>query len=69
VIPSIWNGGSKDVNGQAGPCEAALEGHALHDPEREVEIRRTIHRVDPGIACAVHSADEKGEELFRVKVR
>jgi Ni,Fe-hydrogenase I large subunit len=34
-----------------------------------VEIRRTIHRVDPGIACAVHSADEKGEELFRVKGR
>jgi hydrogenase large subunit len=34
-----------------------------------VEILRTIHSFDPCIACAVHLADEKGEELFRVNVR
>ena len=69
MIPSIWNAGPRDVNGQAGPYEAAVEGHALHDPEQPVEILRTIHSFDPCIACAVYLAEEKGEELFRVKVR
>jgi hydrogenase large subunit len=48
----------------------ALEGHhALHDPEQPVEILRTIHSFDPCIDCAMHLADDRGEELFRVKVR
>jgi hypothetical protein len=34
-----------------------------------VEIRRTIHRVDPCIARAVHSADKKGEGLFRLTMQ
>jgi hypothetical protein len=58
VVPSTWNVGPRDVNGQAGPCEAALEGHALHDPEQPVEILCTIHSFDPCIACAVHPAPE-----------
>ncbi len=70
VVPSTWNAGPRDPEGQAGPYEAALQdNHSLHDPQQPVEILRTIHSFDPCIACAVHVTDPKGEELVRVKVR
>jgi hydrogenase large subunit len=70
VVPSTWNAGPRDPNGQAGAYEAALEdNHTLHDPEQPVEILRTIHSFDPCIACAVHLTDPDGEELTTVKVR
>lgn len=40
-----------------GAYEAALAGHALHDPAQPIEILRTIHSFDPCIACAVHVLD------------
>lgn len=69
VVPSTWNAGPRDPQNQPGPYEAALAGHALHDPAKPVEILRTIHSFDPCIACAVHVTDPDGEELVRVKVR
>ena len=70
VVPSTWNAGPRDPNGQAGAYEAALEdNHTLHDPEQPVEILRTIHSFDPCIACAVHLTDPDGEEITTVKVR
>ena len=70
VVPSTWNAGPRDQNGQAGAYEAALEdNHSLHDPEQPVEILRTIHSFDPCIACAVHLTDPDGEEITTVKVR
>jgi hydrogenase large subunit len=69
VVPSTWNAGPRDVQGQDGPYEAALKGHRLADPKQPVEILRTIHSFDPCIACAVHVADPDGEELVKVKVR
>jgi len=70
VVPSTWNAGPRDPNGQAGAYEAALEdNHTLHDPEQPVEILRTIHSFDPCIACAVHLTDPDGKELTNVKVR
>jgi hydrogenase large subunit len=70
VVPSTWNAGPRDAEGQAGPYEAALEdNHVLHDPQQPVEILRTIHSFDPCIACAVHVTDPNGEELVKVKVR
>ncbi|MDZ7804257.1 nickel-dependent hydrogenase large subunit [Thiohalophilus sp.] len=68
VVPSTWNAGPRDAEGQAGPYEAALQGHKLHDPEQPIEILRTIHSFDPCIACAVHVTDTEGEELMNVKV-
>jgi len=68
VVPSTWNAGPRDVEGQPGPYEAALAGHALHDPKQPIEILRTIHSFDPCIACAVHITDPDGEELMQVKV-
>jgi hydrogenase large subunit len=70
VVPSTWNAGPRDVNGQPGAYEAALaDNHVLHDPLQPVEILRTIHSFDPCIACAVHVTDPQGEELVKVKVR
>ena len=69
VVPSTWNAGPRDVEGQAGPYEAALAGHQMVDPEQPIEILRTIHSFDPCIACAVHVTDPDGEELINVKIR
>ncbi len=70
VVPSTWNAGPRDTNGQPGAYEAALaDNHVLHDPQQPVEILRTIHSFDPCIACAVHVTDPQGEELVKVKVR
>lgn len=68
VVPSTWNAGPRDVNGQAGAYEAALKGHTLHDAKQPIEILRTIHSFDPCIACAVHLSDADGEEMLKVKV-
>ncbi|MDD2700816.1 MAG: nickel-dependent hydrogenase large subunit [Sideroxydans sp.] len=69
VVPSTWNAGPRDMNGQEGPYEAALKGHKLHDPKQPIEILRTIHSFDPCIACAVHVTDPDGEELVKVKIK
>jgi hydrogenase large subunit len=70
VVPSTWNAGPRDPEGQPGPYEAALQdNHTLHDATQPVEILRTIHSFDPCIACAVHVTDPDGEELVKVKVR
>ena len=69
VVPSTWNAGPRDANGQDGAYEAALKGTRLHDAKQPIEILRTIHSFDPCIACAVHVVDPEGEELIRVKVR
>ncbi len=68
VVPSTWNAGPRDSQGQDGPYEAALKGQPLHDPKQPIEILRTIHSFDPCIACAVHVTDPEGEELVKVKV-
>ncbi len=70
VVPSTWNAGPRDQNGQPGPYEAALmDRHTLYDPKQPLEIQRTIHSFDPCIACAVHVVDPAGEELMQLRVR
>ncbi len=69
VVPSTWNAGPRDMEGKAGPYEASLKGHVLHDAAQPIEILRTIHSFDPCIACAVHVTDPEGKELIEVKVR
>jgi hydrogenase large subunit len=69
IVPSTWNAGPRDANGQPGAYEAALEDrHTMVDAEQPLEILRTIHSFDPCIACAVHVTDPDGEELVQVKV-
>jgi hydrogenase large subunit len=70
VVPSTWNAGPRDPEGQPGAYEAALQdNHTLYDAKAPVEILRTIHSFDPCIACAVHISDPAGEELINVRVR
>jgi len=57
VVPSTWNGSPRDAQGQRGAWEQALIGTPLADPQRPVEILRTVHSFDPCLACAVHVYD------------
>ncbi len=68
VVPSTWNAGPRDADGNPGAYEAALQGHTLDDTEQPIEILRTIHSFDPCLACAVHLSDAAGEEMLQVKV-
>lgn len=70
VVPSTWNCSPRDAKGQEGPYEAALQdNHPLVDPERPLEILRTIHSFDPCMACGVHVLDAEGREVVEVKVQ
>ena len=60
VVPSTWNAGPRDPQGQRGAYEAALRGTPISDPERPLEILRTIHSFDPCLACAVHVVNANG---------
>jgi Ni,Fe-hydrogenase I large subunit len=40
----------------------------MADPNKPLEILRTIHSFDPCLACAVHVVDATGNELVKVKV-
>jgi hydrogenase large subunit len=68
VVPSTWNAGPRDEKGQKGPYEASLIGNPIADPERPLEVLRTIHSFDPCLACAIHTLDPEGRELARVRV-
>ncbi len=70
VVPSTWNAGPRDPQGQPGPYEAALmDRHTLADPKQPLEIQRTIHSFDPCIACAVHVTSPQGDDLLQLRVR
>ena len=70
VVPSTWNCSPRDAQGQAGPYEASLaDNHPLLDPQRPLEILRTIHSFDPCMACGVHVLDAEGREVVEVKVQ
>ena len=67
VVPSTWNASPRDAKGQKGPYELSLtDNHPLVDPQRPLEILRTIHSFDPCMACGVHVLDPEGRELVAV---
>jgi hydrogenase large subunit len=68
VVPSTWNAGPRDAEGQLGPYEASLVGNPVADTERPLEVVRTIHSFDPCLACAIHAFDPEGNETASVKV-
>ncbi|HET8540867.1 MAG TPA: nickel-dependent hydrogenase large subunit [Anaeromyxobacter sp.] len=68
VVPSTWNAGPRDGKDQRGPYEASLVGNPIADPKLPLEALRTIHSFDPCLACAIHTVDQAGEEIARVKV-
>jgi hydrogenase large subunit len=69
VSPTTWNGGPRDAKGRRGAYEASLIDHPVADPDRPLEILRTIHSFDPCLACAVHVVDARGRRFESPKTR
>ncbi len=67
VVPSTWNAGPRDSDGQVGPYEASLMDNPVADPEKPLEVLRTVHSFDPCIACAIHMVDTEQKEIVKVK--
>ncbi len=68
IVPSTWNGSPRDAAGLEGAYEAALIGTPVADPEKPIEVLRTVHSFDPCMACAVHLLDPDGKEIISIQV-
>lgn len=68
VVPTTWNASPRDEDETPGPYEASLLGNPVADPERPLELLRTVHSFDPCMACACHTQDVTGREIATVKV-
>ncbi len=68
VVPGGWNSSPRDAKGQKGPFEAALMDTPVKDPNKPLEILRTIHSFDPCMACAIHVVDSNHDEIIKVRV-
>ncbi|WP_065754138.1 nickel-dependent hydrogenase large subunit [Bradyrhizobium paxllaeri] len=69
VVPTTWNGSPRDPDGNIGAFEASLMDTPIADPEKPLEILRTIHSFDPCLACSTHVMGPDGQEMATVKVR
>jgi Ni,Fe-hydrogenase I large subunit len=69
VVPSTWNAGPRDQNDAMLPYEASLIGNPVADPNKPLEVLRTIHSFDPCLACAIHLHDEENREIVQVRTR
>ncbi|OMH32114.1 nickel-dependent hydrogenase large subunit [Motiliproteus sp. MSK22-1] len=67
VVPSTWNAGPRNQDDIPGPYEASLMGNPIADPDRPLEVLRTVHSFDPCIACAIHLMDTEHNEIVKVK--
>lgn len=67
VVPSTWNAGPRDESDEAGPYEASLMDNPIAEPDKPLEVIRTIHSFDPCLACAIHMVDTEQKEITRVQ--
>jgi len=67
VVPTTWNAGPRDENDAIGPYEASLLDNPIADPDKPLEVLRTVHSFDPCLACAVHLVDTENNELIKVR--
>ena len=68
VVPTTWNAAPRNESDAIGPYEASLLNTPVADPERPLEVLRTIHSFDPCLACAVHVLDTEQNEVVKVTV-
>lgn len=68
VVPSTWNAGPRNANDEMGPYEQSLVGTPVADPQKPLEVVRTIHSFDPCMSCAVHVVDVDGNDVVSVTV-
>ncbi len=67
VVPSTWNAGPRAENGDIGPYEASLMDNPVADPNKPLEVLRTVHSFDPCIACAIHMVDTENKPIVQVQ--
>ncbi len=67
VVPSTWNACPRNEKDEPGPYEASLLHTPIADPEKPLEVLRTIHSFDPCIACAIHLTDTENDTAITVK--
>jgi hydrogenase large subunit len=67
VVPSTWNAGPRDESDEPGPYEASLMDNPVAEPDKPLEVIRTIHSFDPCLACAIHMVDTEQKEITRVQ--
>jgi len=67
VVPSTWNAAPRNSDDAKGPYEAALIGTPIADPEKPLEVLRTVHSFDPCLACAIHVVTPNKKEIVKVK--
>ena len=67
VVPSTWNAGPRNSADAPGPYEASLAGNPVADPEKPLEVLRTVHSFDPCLACAIHLLDPESREIVTVR--
>ncbi|MDA8257171.1 MAG: nickel-dependent hydrogenase large subunit [Betaproteobacteria bacterium] len=67
VVPTTWNAAPRNEGDVPGPYEASLLNTPVADPERPLEVLRTVHSFDPCLACAVHVLDNEGKPVVQVK--
>jgi hydrogenase large subunit len=60
VVPTTWNAGPMDAEGNPGPIEQALIGTSVKDEANPFEVVRIVRSFDPCLACAVHIVDLSG---------
>ncbi len=68
VVPSTWNAGPRGSDDAPGPYEASLIGNPIADPEKPLEVLRTVHSFDPCLACAIHMVDTNKKNIVTVRV-
>ena len=66
-MPTTWNAAPRNEGDTPGPYEASLLHTPVADPERPLEVLRTVHSFDPCLACAVHVLDINGNPIVKVK--
>jgi hydrogenase large subunit len=67
VVPSTWNAGPRNSQDALGPYEASLIGNPVAEPDKPLEVLRTVHSFDPCLACAIHMVDKEHNEIVKVK--
>ena len=68
VVPTTWNAGPMDGQGQPGPIEQAMIGTKVNDKHNPFELVRIVRSYDPCLSCAVHVVSPQGEDFSQFVV-
>jgi len=66
VVPTTWNAAPRNEKDQPGAYEACLLGNPVAQPDKPLEVLRTVHSFDPCLACAVHVVDQRNNPVVTV---